>query len=762
MLGTRTGRWEMKKLLSMLIALTIVFGALVFVRATNNEVSDWVCFQKDAQRRGQAYFSERLTTPLAQAWEVPLKEALKGTIIIGKDIIVATTEKGKIAAFALSDGKEIWKRDFGVATSCDMALQDEIIFVGLKNGKCLGLDLYTGGTLWEYLARSEVRSAPLPYIGYFYFVTMDGMLVALTAGSGLPNWSFDTRVRVEAPISLLQLGWGTGTYMSIMIPAMDGKLYAISSLTKDIEWQLDLSGPMTSPAVPAGEAIITVAPNGTVQALSLGERKPYWTVDLARSTSVSPCLFQTSSFVGLATNDGKVAGVRIGDGFKIWEVQTAGTISQPLVGIDQNVIAVTDNGHVQVLHSFDGSLVSDLDLKDPITTPPSYSAGGIFLGTKSGKLVCLRPRAGFMKIALDPIVTIISPSEIKKVIVKFQSYEGDKSKYYLSNTGFPCRCKLDRKFLPEVNIMPGEERTLEIKADPAAESSTYEYSVSAILPTDPTMKVVASGVVIVAKADEVVKTTIVADNATTNKVFVRIGYEGAKFMKTFAGTLVYDPKVLRPVTNKLLSESPDMMPLTDITYPGEDRLFIGWSSTRPTDPKLDVFQVEFDVLASGKTTLNFMPLCRTKSGYIQPTSPASAEIEVSLKQVEHTVVLQLGNLTAKIDGKDEKLTVAPYIKSGRTMVPLRFIGTALGAGVEWNATERSVLYTNTLATGARSIKLWIGKKSALVDGKETPVDPPPEIKSGSTCVGLSFVSQNFGADVLWDATTRTVTMKFKK
>ena len=59
---------------------------------------------------------------------------------------------------------------------------------------------------------------------------------------------------------------------------------------------------------------------------------------------------------------------------------------------------------------------------------------------------------------------------------------------------------------------------------------------------------------------------------------------------------------------------------------------------------------------------------------------------------DHTVGLQIGNPTAVVDGNVIDI-VAPYIKNGRTMVPLRVIAEGLGAEVTWDPVLRTVTIT---------------------------------------------------------------------
>lgn len=57
---------------------------------------------------------------------------------------------------------------------------------------------------------------------------------------------------------------------------------------------------------------------------------------------------------------------------------------------------------------------------------------------------------------------------------------------------------------------------------------------------------------------------------------------------------------------------------------------------------------------------------------------------------ETTVVLQVGNTKAFINGVEKTLDVPPLIINGRTLVPARFISESLGAVVGWDGTTRTV------------------------------------------------------------------------
>ncbi|MDG0810399.1 copper amine oxidase N-terminal domain-containing protein [Cohnella rhizosphaerae] len=52
--------------------------------------------------------------------------------------------------------------------------------------------------------------------------------------------------------------------------------------------------------------------------------------------------------------------------------------------------------------------------------------------------------------------------------------------------------------------------------------------------------------------------------------------------------------------------------------------------------------------------------------------------------------LTIGEKTAVVNGEEKQLLGAPYISNGRTMLPFRFLGEALGFDVSWDAATRGI------------------------------------------------------------------------
>ena len=122
-----------------------------------------------------------------------------------------------------------------------------------------------------------------------------------------------------------------------------------------------------------------------------------------------------------------------------------------------------------------------------------------------------------------------------------------------------------------------------------------------------------------------------------------------------------------------------------------------------------------------------------------------------------------GNINIVLDGKKIESDVEPYIKNGRTMVPVRFIAEALGGTAEPMKNEgfpkeyeKFISILDKRYEDPMGIDLFIGKKVCLSDEAVYKADVAPEIKNGRTMVSLRFIADYLRFNVKWDNATRTV------
>lgn len=108
-----------------------------------------------------------------------------------------------------------------------------------------------------------------------------------------------------------------------------------------------------------------------------------------------------------------------------------------------------------------------------------------------------------------------------------------------------------------------------------------------------------------------------------------------------------------------------------------------------------------------------------------------------------------------INEESLKTEFSPYIKEGRTFVPIREITEKLGADVKWNAEDKSIKITlngDVINMQIDNSNVTVNEKNIDLDGAQAPQlalynKPRRETK---TMVPLRFISETFGYNVDWN------------
>ena len=109
------------------------------------------------------------------------------------------------------------------------------------------------------------------------------------------------------------------------------------------------------------------------------------------------------------------------------------------------------------------------------------------------------------------------------------------------------------------------------------------------------------------------------------------------------------------------------------------------------------------------------------------------------------------------NGVTVAMDVASFIQNNRTYVPVRYLANALGVtdeNIAWNEGARTV----TLTGANTVVKLTVGSNIITTSTGTITADVPVIIQNNRTYLPARFVANAFGADVAWNAATRTVTI----
>ncbi|OPZ75566.1 MAG: hypothetical protein BWY80_00097 [Firmicutes bacterium ADurb.Bin456] len=120
----------------------------------------------------------------------------------------------------------------------------------------------------------------------------------------------------------------------------------------------------------------------------------------------------------------------------------------------------------------------------------------------------------------------------------------------------------------------------------------------------------------------------------------------------------------------------------------------------------------------------------------------------------------IGEKKCVLNGAEVDLDVIPYLKDGRTYLPVRYAVQALGVGdggITWDGTVGEGVVT--ISVGGRILKLLMGSKVMYAGNLPIAMDVAPELaEPGRIMLPLRWVAEALGAKVEWDPAGQTITI----
>ena len=139
------------------------------------------------------------------------------------------------------------------------------------------------------------------------------------------------------------------------------------------------------------------------------------------------------------------------------------------------------------------------------------------------------------------------------------------------------------------------------------------------------------------------------------------------------------------------------------------------------------------------------------------------EKEIIVKESKTIITIGSQTLEKVMNGVStvKNMDSAPYIKRGRTMLPLRYLAEALGYKVFWLNETKTVVIVDL---GLR-VEIPIDTNLIIVNGIKYTSDVNPEIVHHRTMLPIANIARALGLkdgeDILWDEVNRQVTINKK-
>jgi hypothetical protein len=125
------------------------------------------------------------------------------------------------------------------------------------------------------------------------------------------------------------------------------------------------------------------------------------------------------------------------------------------------------------------------------------------------------------------------------------------------------------------------------------------------------------------------------------------------------------------------------------------------------------------------------------------------------KAVGPAARLTIGDKTLIVGDQTIAMDVAPYIENNNTMVPVRYVASALGLasdGVIWDSKTRTV----TIKTGDRTAVLTVGSAEFSLNDTVVSIPTAPTLRDNRAFLPFRVLGEQvLGVNVRWDNATKT-------
>ena len=160
----------------------------------------------------------------------------------------------------------------------------------------------------------------------------------------------------------------------------------------------------------------------------------------------------------------------------------------------------------------------------------------------------------------------------------------------------------------------------------------------------------------------------------------------------------------------------------------------------------------------GKVTIGAM---FKKIGKPSNANEENPSIDKQKQKEVKTTVFTIGSNIMKYTASGEnqhiderQIDEKPFIRNGRTMIPIRYVAECLGMKVMWNKQSKIV----TLQDEERKVEIVTNSKKIVVNGKEHVSDTAPVIENGRTYLSISSIGKVSGANVTWNHQSKQVSI----
>ncbi|MBI2917521.1 MAG: membrane protein insertion efficiency factor YidD [Chloroflexi bacterium] len=281
------------------------------------------------------------------------------------------------------------------------------VYVGTMEGRLLALEVKpeARAKLWEFPPAGQkeleaIYTSPLVVQGRAYFGDFEGKVHALDASSGDQVWEFDMGAPVFA-------GLAQGDSVVVAASA-GGRVVALSAETGEPRWSFDgaRDGVWATPAV-AGGTVFVASLDHFLYALDLGSGQRRWTFEARGALAAEPLV--SGDLVYQGSFGQRLYALNARDGRLVWEFAGDGWFWGRPVVVDGTLYAPSLGRRLYALDATTGAQKWAFDAKAPLRSSAVVAGDTVVVATEKGDVYAVHRLTGVQRWSTKAGANVVAP-----------------------------------------------------------------------------------------------------------------------------------------------------------------------------------------------------------------------------------------------------------------------------------------------------------------------------------------------------------------
>lgn len=350
--------------------------------------------------------------PLTKKWSVSIGKGaqddrpLTAQPIVAENFVFTMDTQSVVRAFSIENGKEIWKRDLKLKKDKDdlisgaLGYGEGLVFATSGQNFVYALNPQTGAVVWVKELLSPTRAAPTVLDKRVYIPTLDSNLIVLNSEDGSILWEHQG---LSESAGLLGSASPAVNAQIAVVGYPSGALYALRVENGSVAWEDNLASIQSAVSLSKISDIkaLPVIDKGTVFAISYGGKmvsidestgRRLWQREIGSTETP----WVAGNLIFVVTSQNKLVALSRDSGAYAWvtplrqykdEEDRFGSISWTAPILASNtLILINTLGEVVFVNPENGSILSNWDIGDEVTTSPIIADSVLYILTDKGRL----------------------------------------------------------------------------------------------------------------------------------------------------------------------------------------------------------------------------------------------------------------------------------------------------------------------------------------------------------------------------------------